>query len=151
MQLNHWPGMESFVPSRKKLYNKELPQMVAEFSNWSENKNFEVMVVVPSSQNDALPFAEAIKIKQPGIQDLSSSFHKKEGFKAGLNTNGSLTESQIWANPFSLKDSKAVVIVDDILSTGSSIVRILEILFDQGMAPNTRVYCAIPLLLMETK
>lgn len=137
---------DGILPLLLQGYARELPKILYPYSTWAAERHPDAVVGVPSKTQNYAHFLASILEASPNAVDLSSHFRKALNCQAGRSDSTSAVLDAISVHGLDASKINTVVIVDDMLNTGSSIAAVLQRLRDAGLPSSANILTAIPLI-----
>jgi hypothetical protein len=134
-------------------YQRFLPRILARFRQLLENTRWDAVVRPRSSRPRlTLEYYRAVVPLAPDSIDLSPRLHRTKGTRAGLHGSyPELLSRMRYQGPRDLGTLSGVLIVDDVLASGSTAAVIVTRLREAGLSPDARIVLACPLRLTSVK
>ncbi len=136
---------------RKKAYDAELPAIAAALTAWATGRDFDAILRVPSSRDDSVPLFNAILSAKPHATDLSGHFSKRTGWRAGRGTSVAQARDAIQTSDFDATVFRSLAIVDETLSSGTSVAAVIANLRAAGLHSDARITLVTSLVMNTVK
>lgn len=102
-------------------YKKGLPALVCRLADTIGCREFDIVVVPPSSRLDAIPYAEEFKKRNPSAVDWTKEFRNPSGLKSGPGVSfDDFRDAIEFTPPPHVAPANRALIVDEALSKGTT-------------------------------
>lgn len=112
---------------------------------------FDLIAMAPSRRRDAEPYCAAVKELKPDVRDVTRSFHRLNGRRAGEPAHDfAVIADTAFAYAASLAAYRSVVLIDDVYSSGKTTAAMLFWLEERGFPSDGTVAMVAPLIASPT-